>query len=585
MRYPTLPVRAVSRQMIDVFKGYNHNMRIGDGELYDMENLTSDDYPVLASRGKRGVYVTAEAPQGLIAKDSLCYVDGTDFVMNEYRVDMGLSTAEEDCPKQLVSMGAYVIILPDKKWINTLDTTQFGSMEAAFETSTDVAFSLCSITGEAYKDPAVSPSAPANPENMALWIDTSGDPHVLKQYAESSGMWVSIPTTYVKISASGIGKAFEQNDGVTLSGIAEEGLEGLNGSAVIWDKGDDYIVVVGILDRTTVQLADRGPVKVERTVPNMDFVVEAGNRLWGCRYGVARNGQVVNEIYGSKLGDFKNWNCFMGISTDSWVGSVGTDGPFTGAITHLGNPLFFKENVLHKVYISEVGAHSIQDTACRGVQKGCSRSLAIVNEVLYYKARSGICAYDGSLPQECSYCLGTEVYSGAVAGGHGNKYYVSLLDSAGQRQLFVYDTGKRMWHRETGFEAVCFCSCRGELYAIDGESGKIITMLGSGTQDKDRVKWMAQTGDLGLSSPDRKYVSRLNIRMMLEIGTDLLIQAQYVPDGNWETLCGLRGSGLKSFSVPVRPRRSDWLRLRFSGEGDGRIYSITRTVEQGSDRY
>ena len=27
-----------------------------------------------------------------------------------------------------------------------------------------------------------------------------------------------------------------------------------------------------------------------------------------------------------------------------WVGSVGTDGQFTGAITHLGYPLFFKEN-------------------------------------------------------------------------------------------------------------------------------------------------------------------------------------------------------------------------------------------------
>ena len=73
----------------------------------------------------------------------------------------------------------------------------------------------------------------------------------------------------------------------------------------------------------------------------------------------------------------------MGISTDSWVGSVGTDGQFTGAITHLGYPLFFKETVLHKVYISQNGAHSIQDTACRGVQSGCGDSLAIVNEVLY----------------------------------------------------------------------------------------------------------------------------------------------------------------------------------------------------------
>ena len=50
------------------------------------------------------------------------------------------------------------------------------------------------------------------------------------------------------------------------------------------------------------------------------------------------------------LGDFRNWQCFMGLSTDSYYGNLGTDGKFTGAITHMGYPLFFKENCLHKVY-------------------------------------------------------------------------------------------------------------------------------------------------------------------------------------------------------------------------------------------
>ena len=40
----------------------------------------------------------------------------------------------------------------------------------------------------------------------------------------------------------------------------------------------------------------------------------------------------------------------MGLSTDSYYGNLGTDGKFTGAITHMGYPLFFKENCLHKVY-------------------------------------------------------------------------------------------------------------------------------------------------------------------------------------------------------------------------------------------
>lgn len=101
-------------------------------------------------------------------------------------------------------------------------------------------------------------------------------------------------------------------------------------------------------------------------------------------YGIADNGEVVNTIYACKFGDFKNWNSFPGISTDSYFVSVGSDGPFTGAVTLNGFPIFWKEGCLHKIYGDYPATFGVQTTACRGVQKGCDRSLAIVNEVLYY---------------------------------------------------------------------------------------------------------------------------------------------------------------------------------------------------------
>ena len=130
MKLPKLRELQASRQMVDTFRGYNHNLRISDGEFFDMKNMTGDYYPILSPRKKRGVYASPASPRGLIAKDNLCYVDGTKFVMDGYPIDMGLSTAEDDCPKQLISMGAYVIILPDKKYINTLDTTEWGRLSA-----------------------------------------------------------------------------------------------------------------------------------------------------------------------------------------------------------------------------------------------------------------------------------------------------------------------------------------------------------------------------------------------------------------------------------------------------------------------
>ena len=583
MRYPQLKAQATTRQMVDAFRGYNHNLRISDGEFFDMKNMTSDYYPVLSPRGKRGFYVKPASPQGLIAKDTICYVDGADFVMGEYRIAMGLSVDPEDCPKQLISMGAYVIVMPDKKYINTMDITDFGNIEASFTTTTDVSFELCTITGDVYSNTTISPDAPASPANLDYWIDTSSTPHALKQYSASSGTWVNIATTYIKISATGIGKAFEKYDGVTISGVLDASLQSLNGTMVVWAKGDDYIVVVGILDAVTSQSADAGAITVERRMPNMDFVIESENRLWGCRYGTAVNGEVVNEIYACKLGDFKNWNCFMQVSTDSYVASCGTDGQFTGAITHLGYPLFFKENCVHKVYGNYPANFQIQTTACRGVQKGCHSSLAIVNETLFYKARSGICAFDGSLPTEASYALGNTAYSNAVGGGHGNKYYVSMKDIVGVWHLFVYDTAKGMWHKEDNLHASAFCSCRGELYCIDADKQNIITMLGSGDEDTGEVQWMVETGELGISSPDMKYISRITIRMSMEIGAEMDIYAQYDLSDEWVHLCNIKSTNLRSFSIPIRPRRCDYMKLKIEGRGMGKIYSMTKTIEQGSE--
>lgn len=597
--FPTVEAINTVRHVTDIFYGYNHNLKIGDGEFYDMKNLTSSHFPLLSVRNKRGVYASPSAPQGLIAKDALCYVDGTNFVINSNVIDMGLSTQAEDCPKQLISMGAYVIIMPDKKYINTADLSDYGSIEASFTTNTDVTFSLCTIDGDSYDNVVVSDYAPEDAENGSYWIDTSTKPHSLNAYSGTSSMWVPVASTYIKIAASGIGAAFKQYDGVTISGVVKPALEDLNNTIVLWDvhhdaenPANDYLIVTGILDNVTVQTTDEGAITVSRSMPNMDFVIESNNRLWGCRYGTAVNGEVVNEIYASKLGDFRNWNCFMGISTDSYVASCGTDGQFTGAITHLGYPLFFKENCLHKVYGNFPSNYQVQTTTLRGVEKGSGNSLAIVNAVLYYKSRNGVCAYDGSLPAEISSAFGDETYSEAVAGSHQNKYYISMKDTAGTWNLFVYDSKVGLWHREDNTHINAFCSCRNEMYYIDAVDKKIKTMLGSGTQDTAPIEWMAETGVITSPSgstkytdqiANRKFVSRMQIRMSLVPGAVVRAYIQYDSSGQWEQLWTMNGTSLKTFSIPVRPRRCDHFKLKLEGTGECKIYSITKSIETGSD--
>ena len=568
----------VSRNMVDVFRGYNHNLRIGGGEFYDMTNLSSDSYPVLSPRRQRGIYATPTSPQGMVSKDTLCYVDGGDFIINKQTVPMDLSI--DDRPKTLISMGAYVIIMPDKKYVNTADIADYGSIEATVETASAVTFELCKLDGVSYENAAAQDTAPEDPVNMDLWIDTSNKPHTLKQYSSANAIWVSIPTTYIKISATGIGIPFSENDGVTVSGVESEALSDLNSTMVIVAKGDDFIVVTGILDEVTTQDT---AITVKRQMPIMDFVIESGNRLWGCRYGTAVNGEIVNEIYASKLGDFKNWNCFAGISTDSYAATVGTDGQFTGAVAHLGYPLFFKESCMHKVYGNYPANYQIQTTTCRGVQNGCERSLAIVNEILYYKARSGVCAYDGSLPTEISTAFGEESYYNAVAGALGNKYYISMSDANETWHLFVYDTVKEMWHREDDTQATCFCACGGDLYYIDYADKQIKSVRGTGVVEVTPIKWSATTGVIGTDSPDKKYISRMDVRMSLQAGSRVSFYAEYDSSGDWEYLFTMSGVNLQTFAVPIRTKRCDHMRLKITGYGDAKIYSICKNIERGGD--
>ena len=63
---------------------------------------------------------------------------------------------------------------------------------------------------------------------------------------------MSVPTVYLKLSANGIGRGFRQYDGIQLSGLTgSEQIEKLNGSQILYDVGESYIVIVGLVDETT----------------------------------------------------------------------------------------------------------------------------------------------------------------------------------------------------------------------------------------------------------------------------------------------------------------------------------------------
>lgn len=584
MLYPRMRAQHTEQDLIELFGGYDHRLRSGEGSWYDTKNLSSDHAPQLSTRRRRAD--THRRAVALLEKQALAYVgeDGTLYYNFLPTPVTGLSSGE----KQLVGMGAYIVVFPDKVYLNTEDQTDHGSLEAHYGPQA-AEIEPCRFDGTVVSASYVQPQEPSAPANGAYWIDLSGPERVLRQWSEAQHEWIAVESVYLRIRFSTlgtIGALFRVGDAVTISGAAAAEL---NGTKIIRALGggedeQDWILLDGLPEASG---GTEEALRIERLVPTPDFVCECRNRLWGCRYGVGEDGKTVNEILCSALGDFRNWQQFQGLSTDSWRASVGSDGPWTGAVNYLGSPIFFKENRIHRVSVSATGAHSVTETVCRGVQRGSAKSLVVVNETLFYKSPGEVCAWQGGFPSGVSSPLGAAVYHGAVGGEIGGKYYLSMLDESGAASLFVYDIEKDLWLCEDALRVTDFARVGRELYALSG--GELLALMGStaltGSTPEDEVEWEAVTGIQSFHLPENKRVSRYNIRLSLAPGASLAAALQYDSDGVWHSAGSVTSSGGGTGHVlfPVRPHRCDHLQLKLSGRGEMRLLSISRTLETGSD--
>ena len=568
MFFAKMNAPAQKRVTLNAFGGYDARTKCGKESFAAMKNLCGEQFPTLRVRPKRGTVGNVTAPHGLMGKDCLIWVDGHTLYINGVAADLALS----DTDKQLVSMGAYVVIWPDKKYINTQDLNDHGSLENTVTTTTEVAFSLCDSQGTALSGYTVNNTAPESAAAGALWWD-SGE-KLLKRY--SGGIWEEVTDVCVKVSASGIGTGFRAGDGVLFSGCTAADVDGLH---VLKQVESGSVVFSGLPETVGSQST---AVTLKRYVPEMDYVVECGNRLWGCKYGLV-NGEAVNEIYGSALGDFRNWNTFAGLSTDSYAAQRGSDGVFTGAVSYLGNPIFFKEDCMERLYISSSGAHQIVTVKCDGVKKGSSGSLQVVNGTLYYHSPVGVCGFEGSLPVSVSQALGDVRYHGGIAGGIGEKYYLSVLDESDTPVLLCYDAQKKLWYREDELRCLSFAVCDGELFALTAD--RVLSMQGRSGTLEGTVDWMAESGDWGLDDPENTYLQRLELRLMPEENASVHVEISYDGGRTWQAQGKLTGQigQIRPAVLTIRPARCAMLRLRLTGRGGCTVYSASAVYEKGSD--
>ena len=504
------------------FGGYDHNLAASDGAIWDMENMRSDLYPLLSPRAAR-----YKLWQGEGKAAGFYMQDGHTFVA---------------CNGKIYRDGVVVGNYSGDK----LTFVGFGDVVVALETK--------QYYDGVFKDIEVSVTAAVTIKN-GTYVGEAANANTI--YSADLN-WADYFTTGDAVTISGAVAHKENNTTIIVREIDGHELRFYENSFVIAGGGDSETLTIS------------------RTMPDMDFAFTNENRMWGCKN---------NTIYASKLGDFKNWNVFDGLATDSYAVDVNSQGDFTGGISYLGYPCFFKENHIYKVYGDKPSTYQVLESASLGVEKGSGASLAIAGEVLFYLSRTGVVAYSGGIPQNVSAAFGTVRYKNAVAGSDGNKYYISMQDGDGLWHLFVYDTNRSLWHREDDKQIVGF-GWDGEFCFLDADCvvwmGGNIRSIPDGEKEEN-VFSMVEWGDFVENNPNKKGVSKLQLRIELDEGATFDLLIQYDSSGEWLPVRTIKSTRKRGYYLPVIPRRCDHFRLRAEAVGGWCLYSLVRESYSGSE--
>lgn len=511
MRMPQIPYTVrKARQETVAMGGLNYSDQIQDGDIGDALNLSSRRYPYISTRRARVKQTAYEGVTALTAWGKLVAVRGTDLVYDGKVV--GKVTAGE---KQFAVVNTKMVIWPDKVYLDMQSQT-------------------------------VKPLG-----------------------AEVTGSQAAFTTSSMKVSGwADLTLHFKAGDVITISGCTTQKA---NNKDVLIDAVTKDTITVSNGTFTAATEKSTG-IKLERTIPDMEFICESDNRLLGCNSG-------TQAIYVSALGDPTNFNKNTASSTDSYTLAVGSEGSFTGCCKLGSSVLFWKESKLHKLLGSYPAEYSLYTYEIEGLMAGCHKSMQVINETLFYMAPHGVYAYTGGTPTLLSANFGDRSFTDAVAGNDGDSYFLSVAEGK-KHHLFVYETRLGLWVREDDAKVVDFARVGRDLYFLD-DKGDV--WLEDGRMDDPDMEWMVQFTPFYETAEGRKVYSRILLRLELPKGSYLIAQVRC--DGKIWRECG-KILGRKGDVVPMRLaiNRCDKFELRLRGKGPCTILSMVREFSLSSER-
>lgn len=623
MSLPNLPYGdKLRREVRTEWGGLNLNESAGDGELIEAMNMSSREFPLLAtSYGRTEVHSCDRLKAFFIAEKTgnayrylsvEKYGEGWGLYSGSGLVSTYVGAVSGADNTQMVQMQDKVYIFPDKK-VYDVTAGALSDMESSVTIQSGATFTDGTVFGADAQDntllalnagwgdhfregDAVTISGCRAEENNQTFVIREISGNLLRFYENTFAPgWLTfhIPTggfaagTYYLRMRDGRYKYFTLNAAVSLGDADGWGYyrDGDGSAALEWyESGQKVTASTLIYDYSgegtpspvlacTLGIQEDSPVTVARTVPNIKRACVSGNRLWGFD---------GDTIYASKLGDPLNFNVFDGLSTDSWALEVRKQMDFTACVTYRGYPTFFKPDYVVRVLGDEPGNFTLDELEIPGIMDRASghdgvNTLVVVRNALYYLSVDGVVAWHGSGDYATiSEALGIDrEWNGAYrAGTDGRRYYLSSGTMGGTvSACWVYDPRFGTWHQEE--LGACFFDRDHRDFYI-AESDKLYKR-NSNRKLSNTEEWTVTFADstrayktVLTGSESKKGVLRLLIRC--KTAKKMKVWLAY-DGGAFEEAAEVGGDKI-SYIVPLILRRCDFWQLKLTGTGAAVIYSI-----------
>lgn len=278
-----------------------------------------------------------------------------------------------------------------------------------------------------------------------------------------------------------------------------------------------------------------------------------------------------NQLIASKQGDFKTWNSFQGISTDSYAVDVATQGDFIGITTYQDHVTAFKEYYMHELYGNMPSNYTIPEA----LKKGCIdyKSISELDGVLVFMSQDGIYEYAGGLPRKISDPIDIN-FAGGVATSFNNKYYVSLFNGT-SHQLLVYSGRYKEFYKEDDLQVTHFAVHENNLYALTADN-KILKF----NDGSEKVDWYMETQKFDQVLFEKKSYKELMFNLELDYNSAITISLSK-DDMPYAPVKTITDTQQKHFRVPINIRNCNTFSIKLEGSGRCLVKNVRRTFDIG----